>query len=176
MNTPVREGETIEGSRTMRNRPYPVLKCSNHVGNASLKIGVPTPQSHPRSLRSSESPVAAERGRQDGAVERACMPTLASRVCGHARPLQPPAPATSRPSTLLPRHRPSCPSAADGLLKAIRDHSKVRAHAAQTPRATAISSTIEPRPHSRSHTPSLPQSSPLLPSLPLRCRSLRCPR
>jgi hypothetical protein len=25
----VREGETIvEGSRTMRNRPYPVLKCS----------------------------------------------------------------------------------------------------------------------------------------------------
>ena len=28
MNTPVREGETIEGSRTMRNRPYPVLKCS----------------------------------------------------------------------------------------------------------------------------------------------------
>ena len=64
----------------------------------------------------------------------------------------------------------------DGLLKAIRDHSKVRAHAAQTPRATAISSTIEPRPHSRSHPPSLPQSSPLLPSVPLRCRSLRCPR
>ena len=29
MNTPVREGETIEGSRTMRNRPYPVLKCSS---------------------------------------------------------------------------------------------------------------------------------------------------
>ena len=28
MNTPVREGETIEGSRTRRNRPYPVLKCS----------------------------------------------------------------------------------------------------------------------------------------------------
>jgi len=28
MNTPVREGETLEGSRTMRNRPYPVLKCS----------------------------------------------------------------------------------------------------------------------------------------------------
>jgi len=25
MKTPVREGETIEGSRTMRNRPYPVL-------------------------------------------------------------------------------------------------------------------------------------------------------
>ena len=24
-----REGETIEGSRTMRNRPYPVLKCSS---------------------------------------------------------------------------------------------------------------------------------------------------
>ena len=30
MNTPVREGETIEGSRTMRNRPYPVLKCSRN--------------------------------------------------------------------------------------------------------------------------------------------------
>ena len=28
MTTPVREGETIEGSRTMRNRPYQVLKCS----------------------------------------------------------------------------------------------------------------------------------------------------
>ena len=28
MNTPVREGETVEGSRTTRNRPYPVLKCS----------------------------------------------------------------------------------------------------------------------------------------------------
>ena len=26
---PAREGETIEGSRTMRNRPYPVLKCSS---------------------------------------------------------------------------------------------------------------------------------------------------
>ena len=29
LNTPVRVGETIEGSRTMRNRPYPVLKCSS---------------------------------------------------------------------------------------------------------------------------------------------------
>ena len=29
MNIPVREGETIEGSRTTRNRPYPVLKCSS---------------------------------------------------------------------------------------------------------------------------------------------------
>ena len=29
MTTPVRVGETIEGSRTMRNRPYPVLKCSS---------------------------------------------------------------------------------------------------------------------------------------------------
>ena len=27
----MREGETIEGSRTMRNRPYPVLKCSSDV-------------------------------------------------------------------------------------------------------------------------------------------------
>ena len=31
MNIPVREGETIEGSRTTRNRPYPVLKCSSSV-------------------------------------------------------------------------------------------------------------------------------------------------
>ena len=31
MNTPVRVGETIEGSRTMRNRPYQVLKCSIKV-------------------------------------------------------------------------------------------------------------------------------------------------
>ena len=29
MNTPVRVGETIEGSRTMRNRLYPVLKRSS---------------------------------------------------------------------------------------------------------------------------------------------------
>ena len=29
MNTSVREGETIEESRTMRNRPYQVLKCSS---------------------------------------------------------------------------------------------------------------------------------------------------
>ena len=34
MNIPVREGETIEGSRTMRNRPYPVLKCSRKVKNS----------------------------------------------------------------------------------------------------------------------------------------------
>ena len=27
----VREGETVEGSRTMRNRPYQVLKCSRGV-------------------------------------------------------------------------------------------------------------------------------------------------
>ena len=32
MNIPVREGETIEGSRTTRNRPYPVLKCSEGEG------------------------------------------------------------------------------------------------------------------------------------------------
>ena len=30
MNTPVREGETIEGSRTTRNRPYPAFKCSTN--------------------------------------------------------------------------------------------------------------------------------------------------
>ena len=34
MNTPVREGKTIEGSRTMRNRPYPVLKCSSRCAAA----------------------------------------------------------------------------------------------------------------------------------------------
>ena len=31
MSTPAREGETIEGSRTMRNRPYQVLKCSERL-------------------------------------------------------------------------------------------------------------------------------------------------
>ena len=37
MNTPVREGETIEGSRTTRNRPYPVLKCSRCRGQGSVE-------------------------------------------------------------------------------------------------------------------------------------------
>ena len=47
MNTPVREGETIEGSRTMRNRPYPVLKCSRPRVEAALlwaaveSVGIP---------------------------------------------------------------------------------------------------------------------------------------
>ena len=36
MTTPVREGETIEGSRTMRNRPYPVLKCSSSAEARAL--------------------------------------------------------------------------------------------------------------------------------------------
>ena len=36
MNTPVREGETIEGSRTTRNRPYPVLKCSRVTANLEM--------------------------------------------------------------------------------------------------------------------------------------------
>ena len=38
MNTPVREGETIEGSRTMRNRPYPVLKCSGGCGGGVVRL------------------------------------------------------------------------------------------------------------------------------------------
>ena len=39
MCIPVREGETIEGSRTTRNRPYPVLKCSrmtSHIQRSGL--------------------------------------------------------------------------------------------------------------------------------------------
>ena len=36
MNTPVRVGETIEGSRTVRNRPYQVLKCSRRQEVTSL--------------------------------------------------------------------------------------------------------------------------------------------
>ena len=39
MNTPVREGETIEGSRTMRNRPYQVLKCSSMARRACIEPG-----------------------------------------------------------------------------------------------------------------------------------------
>ena len=38
MNTPVREGETIEGSRTMRNRHYPVLKGSSKLKVRTLKM------------------------------------------------------------------------------------------------------------------------------------------
>ena len=40
MNTPVREGETIEGSRTMRNRPYQVLKCSSTVRGLTVRVGL----------------------------------------------------------------------------------------------------------------------------------------
>ena len=38
MNTPVREGETIEMSRTMRNRPYrvAVLKCSQNPESRAI--------------------------------------------------------------------------------------------------------------------------------------------
>ena len=39
MITPVRVGETIEGARTMRNRPYPVLKCSIKVKNSQARTG-----------------------------------------------------------------------------------------------------------------------------------------
>jgi len=38
MNTPVRVGETIEGSRTMRNRPYQVLIQVLKDANCSLKV------------------------------------------------------------------------------------------------------------------------------------------
>ena len=43
MNIPVREGETIEGSRTMRNRPYPVLKCSSRVSASERQASGPVP-------------------------------------------------------------------------------------------------------------------------------------
>ena len=45
MNTPereMREGETIEGSRTMRNRPYPVLKCSRESVRTTVGIASST--------------------------------------------------------------------------------------------------------------------------------------
>jgi len=48
MNTPVREGETIEGSRTMRNRPYPVLKCSSLVCMFAEKTVIPLYMCHTR--------------------------------------------------------------------------------------------------------------------------------
>jgi len=41
MNTSVREGETIEGSRTMRNRPYPVLKCSSWAPQVDAMAHLP---------------------------------------------------------------------------------------------------------------------------------------
>ena len=42
---PPTEGETIEGSRTMRNRPYPVLKCSSSNGR---RYAVPAVRAPPR--------------------------------------------------------------------------------------------------------------------------------
>ena len=39
MNTPVREGETIEGSRTTRNRPYPVTTSAQVLKPAASRIG-----------------------------------------------------------------------------------------------------------------------------------------
>ena len=38
MNTPVREGEPIEMSRTMRNRPYPVWQCSKVLTKSNRAI------------------------------------------------------------------------------------------------------------------------------------------
>ena len=50
MNTPVREGETIDGSRTMRNRPYQVLKCS--LLREAGALGVQSVTSHVTSSHS----------------------------------------------------------------------------------------------------------------------------
>ena len=55
MNTPVRVGETIEGSRTMRNRPYQVLKCSKVRNKKEFKektAGPPTIFADATSVRS----------------------------------------------------------------------------------------------------------------------------
>ena len=60
MNTPVREGETIEGSRTMRNRPYPVLKCSRG-GARSQGKGRKSKHGSPRVGLRFGFPLAAER-------------------------------------------------------------------------------------------------------------------
>ena len=56
MNTPGREGETIEGSRTMRNRPYPVLKCSSRGCGAYQN---PPLWDFAQSLDSESSPIPA---------------------------------------------------------------------------------------------------------------------
>ena len=57
MNTPVREGETIEGSRTMRNRPYPVSSAQGTPTykeispfSRSLNTRVPATRGPPPSL------------------------------------------------------------------------------------------------------------------------------
>ena len=59
MNTPVREGETIEGSHTTRNRPYPVLKCSSHTANLEM---CPAWRTSHLKLRASLSACVAWRG------------------------------------------------------------------------------------------------------------------
>ena len=46
MNTPVREDETIEGSRTMRNRPYQVLKSSREKIQACHRRTQTRPSCH----------------------------------------------------------------------------------------------------------------------------------
>ena len=80
MNTPVREGETIEGSRTMRNRPYPVLKyhaestlssaqvlkCSNTAVLFKFYFVGPTPHAQNERIRRG----GGDRGRPPGTSVR----------------------------------------------------------------------------------------------------------
>ena len=69
MNTPVREGETIEGSRTMRNRPYPVLKCSSGLREENVALET-TPSDFRQNLRNHGSPLARPREKARNECER----------------------------------------------------------------------------------------------------------
>ena len=105
MNTPVREGETIEGSRTMRNRPYPVLKCSS----AQVRVvAEPASVRRRRALRAGArrtTPLAA--GRRHS-LPRTKLVRIVSRppttTPGSTSPLDPPRRTTSP----RPAHRLTC--------------------------------------------------------------------
>jgi len=95
MNTPVREGETIEGSRTMRNRPYPVLKCSKDERRPRPK------QSSERPLRENPGP-SATRGSDDSNVlmSRRTSQSREGDTSAHAPPPQQRVFLSTRPGTL----------------------------------------------------------------------------
>ena len=77
MNTPVRVDETIEGSRTMRNRPYPVLKCSSTYTHRTWD---PPPKDNETNLHSS---IRCPRSADSSRSMRLCM-----SVCERRSPRQ----------------------------------------------------------------------------------------
>ena len=79
MNIPVREGETIEGSRTTRNRPYPVLKCSSESctvaePEAGKPEGAPVASRLHAKITTGPQRSWEEDRRKRRGVERLCIP------------------------------------------------------------------------------------------------------